>query len=120
MAWNRSQNDRKGFEINHGRFEGVIPWLHRSIEDGPRFQHVVTFKTNATQVAGCTVETVATHDPTSLYLVAIAVALDVRHDEVVRIDGQPDQAGGSIDLATVLLEIAGEDGLCGLLGEADI
>ncbi len=120
MAWNRSQNDRKGFEIDHGRFEGVIPWLHRSIEDGPRLQHVVTFKTNATEVAGCTVEAIATDDPTSLYLVAIAVALDVRHDAVARIDGQPDQAGGSIDLATVLMEIAGEDGLCGLLREADI
>src|SRR5580704_6940530 len=110
MTRNRSQDDRKGFEIDHGRFEGVIPWLHGSIEDGPRLQHVVTFKTNATQVAGCTVEAVATHDPTSLYLVAIAVALDVRYNAVIRIDGQPDQARGSMYVATVLMEIAGEDG----------
>jgi hypothetical protein len=46
--------------------------------------------------------------------------LDVRQDAVAGIDGQPDQAGGSMDLATVLMERAGEDGLCGLLGEADI
>jgi hypothetical protein len=120
MAWNRSQDDRKGLEIDHGRFEGVSPWFHGSVEDGPRLQHVVAFKTDATQFASCTVEAVATHYPTSLYLVGIAIVLDVRHDAVVRIDGQPDQAGGSIDLATVLMERAGEDGLCGLLGEADI
>ncbi len=37
-----------------------------------------------------------------------------------RSDGQPYQTGGSIYLATVLMEIAGEDGLCDLLGEPDI
>jgi hypothetical protein len=120
MAWNRSQDDRKGLEIDHGRFEGVSPWFHGSVEDGPRLQHVVAFKTDATQFASCTVEAVATHYPTSLYLVGIAIALDVRDDTIVRSDGEPDQAGGSIDLATVLMERTGEDGLCGLLGEADV
>jgi hypothetical protein len=120
MAWNRSQDNRKGFEIGHDRFEGVSPRLYGSIEDGPRLQHFVALKTDATQCAGCTVEAVATHYPTRLHLVGMAVALDVRHDAVVRIDGQSDQAGGSIDLATVLMERAGEDGLRGLLGDADI
>jgi hypothetical protein len=72
------------------------------------------------RLRGRTVEAVATYYPAGLYLVAIAVGFDVRHDVVVRIDGQSDQAGGSIYLATVLMEIAGEDGLCGLLREADI
>jgi hypothetical protein len=80
----------------------------------------MALETNASQVAGCTVEAVATHDPASFDLITIAVALEVRDDAVVRSDGHPDQAGGSIYLATVLMEIAGEDGLGYLLGEADI
>jgi hypothetical protein len=35
-------------------------------------------------------------------------------------DGQPYQTGRSMYLATVLMEIGDEDGLCGLLGEADV
>src|SRR5271156_4473492 len=112
MAGKRSQDDRKAFEIDEVRFEGLAPWLHGSIEDGPRPQRVVALKANAGEVAGCTVEAIATHYPAGLDLVAVAVALDVREDVVVRSEGQPDQAGGSMHLAAVLMEIAGEDRLC--------
>ena len=80
----------------------------------------MALKTYASEVAGCTVEAVAAHDPAGFDLIAIALALDVRKDVVVWSDGHPDQAGGAIYLAAVLLEIAGEDGLRYLLGEADI
>ena len=120
MAGKRSQDDRKAFEIDEVRFEGLAPWLHGSIEDGPGLQRVVALKANAGEGAGCTVEAVATHYPAGLDLVAIAVALDVREHVIVSGDGQPGQAGGSIYLATVLLEIAAKNGLCGLFGEPDI
>ena len=38
VARKRSQDDRKGFEIDEVRFEGVGPSLERSIEDGPGLQ----------------------------------------------------------------------------------
>jgi hypothetical protein len=66
------------------------------------------------------VEAVATHYPAGLDLVAIAVALDLHQDAVFRSDAQPDQAGGAMYLAAVLMETAGEDGFCDFLREADI
>src|ERR1700677_1624084 len=116
MAGKRSQDDRKGFEIDKRPFEGLVPWLHGSIEDGPGLQRVVPLKANAGEIAGCTVEAITTHDPASFDLVAIAVTLDIRENVVVRADGEPDQAGRSIHLATVLMEMAGEDRLGGLFG----
>src|SRR5580658_3432951 len=120
MAGKRSQDDRKIFEKDKRAFESLVPWLYGSIEDGPGLQRVVPLKTNAGEVAGCTVEAITTHDPASFDSVAITVAFDIREDVVVRSDGEPDQAGGSIHFATVLMEEAGEDGFGGLFGEADI
>src|SRR5271156_6014543 len=105
MARKRSEEDRKPVEINEGRLEGVGPSFERSVEDGPGLQHVVALKTNASQVAGCAVEAVAAHYPAGFYLVAAPVALDFRQDTAVRIHCQPNQPGGSIYLATVLMEI---------------
>jgi hypothetical protein len=120
MAGKRSHDDRKGFEIDEGSFEGLGPGLYGSIEDGPGLQGVVALKGNASQVAGSTVEAVATHYPAGLDLVAIAIPFDIRDDAVVRSDGEPYQAGGMMYVATVLMQVAGEDGLCDLLGEADV
>src|ERR1700691_4234087 len=120
MPGKRSQDDREAFEIDEVRFECLGPWLHGSIEDGPGLQCVMALKANAGEVAGCAVEAVATHYPAGLDLVAIAVALDVREDVIVRGDGQPGQAGGSTYLTTVLLEVAAKNVLCGLFGDPDI
>ena len=80
----------------------------------------MALKANAGEGAGCTVEAVATDYPAGLDLVAVAVALDVRDRVIVCRDGQPGQAGGSIYLTTLLLEMAAENGLCGLFREPDI
>ena len=120
MVGKRRQNDRKGVEIDEGSLEGVGPWLHRSIEDSPWLQHVMAFKANAGEFADCTVQAIATHYPAGLHLVALTIALDIRENAIAGSDGQPGQAGGSMHQPTVLLEVAREDGLCDLFGEADI
>jgi hypothetical protein len=80
----------------------------------------VALKTDASELAGYAVQAIAADYPTGRYLVAIAVALDVRDNAIPWSDGQPDEAGGSMDLASVLMERTGQDGLCGLLRKADI
>ena len=104
--------------VGEDAFMRFVPAFYRRVEHGPLFGELVTFKTDAAQLARRAVDTVASDHPPCVHLISATIALDVRQ-YAPEIKCHSDKSRRPIHLASKFMQIVDKDGLGNLLGHSE-